>query len=273
MIALSYNTKPISTFEDLIKTYPQKEFDSPFRSTVPLLSRWRDTEQCIVSFCQALGIIPPINFQAKFEYQVVPPKGRGKASHTDLMLLWDATAMAIEAKYTEPPYLTVREWLGTGSSNKRLVLEGWLKLISRAAECLLRLDDVHDLSYQLIHRCASACSRVADTRFVIYLVCDDGSGNRHFDYYREQLKTLRPLLGKCTSLKFVLMRGQFRPKPFYIDLQKKWNAGGREFSEEVIEGLLADKLMEFGSLQTLWISRSQFKAAANRGEEIEPQCR
>lgn len=240
----------VSSFEKLVGLYPPKEFDSPFRSTVPLLSLWRDPGQCLVGFCQAIQISPPPHCVASFEYQVPPPKGLGKSSHTDLMLIWDSTVIAIEAKYTEPPYKTVRQWMRGGSPNKNLVLEGWLELISRAAKFELRPEDVLDLSYQLIHRSASACENEAVTRIVVYLIFDDGHGT--LNYYLDQLKSIKSLLGQTDGLKFALVRAPFRPKPAYIDLLKKWKQGSRKLRTAVVDGLLAGTLMEFENFQTIW---------------------
>ena len=254
MMALRYNRKSLGSFKNLVKSYPPEEFNSPFRSTVPHLCLWRDHEQFIVSFCQALDIIPPAHFQASFEYQVAPARGRGKASHTDIMLEWDDTVVTIEAKYTEPPYQTVRKWLGVGNSNKRLVLEGWRELISHAAVRSIRPDDVLNLSYQLIHRCASACHLDARTRYVVYVLFDDGSRKLNEDYYLDQFKSIDYLLGHSPGLKLALIRIPFRPKPAYLDLQKEWTGGGRSLRAAVIDGLLKDTLMEFDGFQPLWIS-------------------
>lgn len=243
----------VRSFEELVRSYPLKEFDSPFRSTVPLLSLWRDPGQCIVGLCQAIQISPPSHFLASFEHQVHPPKGLGKASHTDLMLVWDSTAIAIEAKYTEPPYEKVRQWLGAGSSNKNLVLEGWLELISRAIKNDLQPKDVLDLPYQLVHRCASACHTDAATRFVVYLVFDDRSGNLDTGYYLDQLKSIKSLMGQADGLKFALLRAPFRPKPPYVNLQNKWKSGSRVLRTPVVEGLVEDTLMEFEKFQASWI--------------------
>jgi hypothetical protein len=60
-----------------------------------------------------------------FEYQVPPNRGRGKASHSDLMIGWDRAAAAIEAKWTEPEYELVSEWLGAKPTrNRKEVLSG-----------------------------------------------------------------------------------------------------------------------------------------------------
>jgi len=94
---------------------------------------------------------------AHLEYQVKAPMGRGKASHTDLMLLNDSQAIAMEAKWTEPRYPEVCAW-DDKSTNRQQVLEGWLSLIRPFALPPLARDNVHHTVYQMLHRTASACS-------------------------------------------------------------------------------------------------------------------
>src|SRR5258708_4753147 len=71
------------------------------------------------------------------------------------MLLTCEHAVAVEAKWTEPRYETVSEWLS--SQNRREVLDGWLSLIQPFALEPLTSDDVASAVYQTVHRAASAC--------------------------------------------------------------------------------------------------------------------
>lgn len=69
--------------------------------------------------------------EVQLEFTVDPVKGKGKPSHTDLMLIGNDIAVAVEAKWTEPPSGTVEEWISEGvNSNNRLgVMRGWLSLL------------------------------------------------------------------------------------------------------------------------------------------------
>ncbi len=243
-MVLKYGNTPISGFRDLISSYPLKEFDSPFRSTVPHLSFWRKPKERIISFCQLIGIAPPSHFKASFEFQVAPVLGRGKPSHTDLMLEWESQAVTIEAKYTEPAYPKVIQWLEAGNSVNRLhVLEGWLDLINNATDKKLISSDVLNIPYQVIHRVASACSREADKRIVVYLVFD-GTPQMQ-DYYSVQLNLLKSLLPQTCTLAFALVNIQIRPKPAYRVLKELWESGQRGLHCLVINGLIGDTLMKF----------------------------
>jgi hypothetical protein len=93
----------------LIESYPRKEFESPFRSTIPLLSLIRDGRPILQKMLVDCGL--PADSSLHFEFKVAPPRGRGKASHTDLMVSAGSDCMAVEAKWTEPLYPAVSKWM------------------------------------------------------------------------------------------------------------------------------------------------------------------
>ena len=84
----------------LIARYPAGEFESPYRSTIPLLSLMRDGQAVVQDVLVACGFAP--NPDLHFEFTVPPKKGKGKPSHTDLMVCAGPVCMAVEAKWTEP---------------------------------------------------------------------------------------------------------------------------------------------------------------------------
>ena len=111
----TFKSRRITGIEALLDTYGAKEFDSPTRSTIPLLEYWRNPAPRLQELSEALGFSLPSRVQLNFEYTVSPPRGRGKASHTDLMIVSPEIAIAIEAKWTESRYEKVRDWLGNKS--------------------------------------------------------------------------------------------------------------------------------------------------------------
>jgi hypothetical protein len=100
------------------------------------------------------------SLEVHLELTVGPVQGEGKPSHTDVMLIGNGIAVAVEAKWTEPPYSTVCEWIGKGRNqkNRRAVMSGWLSLLQPHAARELRLDTFLDATYQMVHRAASACA-------------------------------------------------------------------------------------------------------------------
>jgi hypothetical protein len=154
---LYFNDLPVSGFDELVGFYRRTEFESPWRSTVPLLALIRDGWPTLQRLLVACGMQE--NTRLHVEWQVKPTKGKGKASHTDVMAKGNGATLAIEFKWTEPRYKTVAEWLGKdgGSVNKRAVLEGWLDLLRPHAKKDLRAEAFSGVVYQMLHRAASAC--------------------------------------------------------------------------------------------------------------------
>lgn len=150
-------------FDGLVRAMPSGTFESPRRSTIPLLDFWRTPEPRLSELSAVIGA-PILNNPAlSFEYQVKVKKGRGKPSCTDLMIFDSETAIAIEAKFTEPEYESVAFWVDRASDgNREDVLGGWLEYIADVG-VTLRREDVNDLPYQVVHRFAftvlSSCSK------------------------------------------------------------------------------------------------------------------
>lgn len=136
-----------------------KDLHTLTRSTVPLLAWWRDN-----AMTKLLPGIDLSNAVARFEY-AVPARcascgGRGKASMTDVMVVLDDQAIAIEGKYTEPRYSTVDRWLKMGKDreNRNRVLQHWCHLIEHVTAAQIDQSALGGLVYQVVHRTASACA-------------------------------------------------------------------------------------------------------------------
>ena len=128
MITVWRSQQRAADFGALVALYSDDELASPLRSTVPLLDFWREPSERLGQLARLVG--PPTltgNAELRFEYEVPVQRGQGRASCTDLMIVTDRAAMAIEAKYREPRYPTVPQWVEDGNSEKRReVLEaGW----------------------------------------------------------------------------------------------------------------------------------------------------
>jgi hypothetical protein len=76
----------------------------------------------------------------------------------------DTYCLAVEAKWTEPPYETVQDWLKkdkskSDPSNREEVLSGWLGLLTPDVIA----SSFFNCEYQMIHRAASARAAAANT--------------------------------------------------------------------------------------------------------------
>jgi hypothetical protein len=152
---LYFDRKLVPNFPALLHLYDRDEFDSPHRSTVPLMALVKDknTLHKILADCQASM---PVDFH--FEFKVDHrSEGRGKPSHTDLMVVSDTACIAIESKWTEPTYENIASWLSKGTDNREKVLKGWLALLSPQSMPPSSAE-IADCEYQMVHRAASACA-------------------------------------------------------------------------------------------------------------------
>lgn len=143
-------------------------------SSLPLVQFWKPNPKGCLSeyaetFLKECG--QSLNLGSSklcFEYPVPVKRdsGKGKASMTDLMILADSYAMAIEAKWTEckGKYELIREWEKSGDAeNHKKVLNGWIAYINEYLEKhgsnwkMKIAEMIKEVPYQLLHRVASAC--------------------------------------------------------------------------------------------------------------------
>lgn len=242
MPTLAYHTHTVLDFDKLVA----KPFDlkSPFRSTVPFLAYWSTPSVRLSEITEAIGTSTPQDATLAFEYTVSPTRGRGKSSHTDLMIRASSVAVACEAKYTEPDYDLVATWLGDSpSKNRESVLGSWLDMINSAIGCDLRIQQVGGITYQLIHRTASVCSVQASERAVIYHCFDLSDGH----CYENQLRQLSGLIAAPKKLKFSLFATTILKSQAYVQMQKEWQAkASSDFSVPVRKLLIDRTLATFG---------------------------
>ena len=240
-IEWEYKGVALTGRDDLLDCFPKTEFDSPTRSTIALLEHWRSAEQRVRELARALGLPVPRRVQLDFEHEVRPPKGKGMPSCTDLMVISPEFALAIEAKWTEPRYPVVEDWLD-GTEDRKEVLQGWCDLLELRAESRVAIEDLHGLPYQLVHRSASAChQRAAASCWVVYLVFEATAQAR--SKYLEDLVLLRDMLGSRSSLGMALAECSLEQSRTLIELRRQWEAGERHLHAAVLRGLKSDGLM------------------------------
>lgn len=204
-MSVFFDIAPIAAIDHALPLYKTSEFESPTRSTVPLLSWLKHEPQTVNSVLSALGM--PQGCDLHLEYKVKPQKGRGLPSHTDLMALSDMNALAIEAKWTEPRYETVSQWLVNRGTNAQDVLTGWLNALQPHARHPLNTAAFSDVVYQMLHRAASACLSGSNPKMA-YLVFEPSPDARTASsrQIEADLKYLRGLLGNPKSFPFFLIR-------------------------------------------------------------------
>ena len=242
-VTMSHSGRTVDSFEALLSRYSKAEFASPRRSTVPLLAYWHDAERQVHAFSASAGIPLSGSVGLDFEHKVPVQRGSGKPSCTDLMILAERTAVALEAKFTESRYDDVRAWLGLPAKQNRVdVLNGWLDLIGKSVGRRLDIDHVLDLPYQLVHRAASACRPDAESHWLVYQVFDATPEKRCM--YLDDLKRLASIIGEANGLRYCMVECALKRSDHYRELEALWDSGHRDLRDRVTAGLKAGSLLE-----------------------------
>lgn len=208
----------VSSFAHLLECYDRKEFLSPTRSTVPLLSLVKSAALAWQSTLATIGMSGEV--AAHFEFCVAPPLGSGLPSHTDIMLVTDTDALAIEAKWTEPRYDTVGQWLqkGRNSQNRREVLQGWLNLLQPFAKRQLEIADMSGAVYQMVHRAASACAVERNPKLAYLQFTPLPNGKSSCGQVAADLAHLYGLMGLPENFRFHLIEMELHPTSDYTPI-------------------------------------------------------
>jgi len=213
---LYYDKTATATMDEALSRYAADEFESPCRSTVPLLSWLKHEQPKVSSLLRAMDM--PTGYNLHLEYRVKPPKCSGRASHTDLMVISGESSLAVEAKWTEPRYETVGKWLTKGSKphNRREVLKGWLSLLQEHAQHTLQPEDFSDAVYQMVHRAASACKagKIPRLAYLVFKPSPDPKPAA-IPKLRDDLTHLWSLLGNPNGFPFYLVEVQLSPTPAF----------------------------------------------------------
>ncbi len=207
--------------------YKESEFMSPTRSTVPMLSLLRHDYDLFSTILRRLGMSDQSDIH--LEYTVKSPQGKGTPSHTDVFVRDGNNTLAIEAKWTEPRYITVEEWLKPEESspttemtnNREQVMQGWLQLFEPfAGRKPLHREDFFPAVYQMVHRAASACASSSSPRLA-YFVFKPSLDTRSADVeiIRQDLNLLHQLLGSPATFPFYLIEIGLNPTAAFASLQ------------------------------------------------------
>lgn len=252
MASMHFGRPDAMEFEALVQAYSDHDLAKITRSTVPLLDYWRKPDVRLEALGAALGTPLVPDAQLRFEYPV-PSVGRAKASYTDLMVLADGVTVAVEAKWTEPRYDTVGEWLAKGDDPgfREEVRRHWLGLISphsRLGERVVEAD-VSGCVYQALHRIASACStqRSGGRVDVVYQVFRLRRV-RSRPHYEQDLRDLARAIRPSASLRLCVQRVTLSPRETYREAEEicKGLRRSDERAAAARSALLNGPLFDFG---------------------------
>ncbi len=228
-----YQDKEISSKKELLTCYSKDEFSSPFRSTIPLIELYFENKEVLKQ------IIPNYNDSETIFEKKTKIKESRRASFSDLRLKNKSTFYFIEAKRTEPKYETVKKFLQKDERHK-VVLNGWLEIINKRCNTNLSIDDVYDITYQMIHRFASACNVPKDKKAELLYFCFDINESKKNYYYSELLKIII-LTNAIVPIKLVL----FKIEAFSVfeELEERWSIKKQRKLSSAIKEAMNKKVM------------------------------
>ena len=135
-------------------------------SSLALVQFWKPSKGRAKQFGEACGLAPEELLadvsSLCFEYPVpvsITSGGKGKPSMTDLMIITEWHAIAVEAKWKEcrEPYEPIGVWKNKDNQkNRERVLNGWVGYIEDCGYPVNR-EKIDDVAYQFLHRIASSC--------------------------------------------------------------------------------------------------------------------
>jgi hypothetical protein len=249
MSTLFFDRTPTDDFPSLLSHYELDEFASPWRSTLPLIALARDATSMFSEILDRCQMATDSDFH--FEFQVKPPLGHGKSSHTDLMVRSEDRCLAIEAKWTEPMYDTVSVWMARDKpsrqrlSNREEVLAGWLKLLRVHANRELAVGDFSKCIYQMVHRAASACWEMKYPQLAYLRFVEATEGDiRKSDAYCQALQALHSLLGSPRGFPFYFVEVCLAQTAAFKSIGKL-PKGSRGTANRVLARIRDFKLFEF----------------------------
>ncbi len=219
---------------DLVRALPAKEFAKPSRSTVPLLAWWHDHLPVGVTDLGGATLEVEAEVASTMTTDAAGRPHKNTASYTDVMLRTASAAVAVEGKWTEKKYPTVKDWLAESPGpNREGVLNHWLGHL--APYC--GSGDHRKLgacTNQMLHRAASACAQGLTEAIVMYQVFGVQDRPRYLDDLRRFRAALDPV-----RLRLVLM-------VVPTATTESWRRLDKATPEEVRVALLRGGLFEFG---------------------------
>jgi hypothetical protein len=221
MIYFNNLNNPIVKIDDIYYKYSKNEFQSPYRSTIPLIVLFKSDQTLNL---EMINTKSNTDIKYTFEYQLHNNQVRSHPSCTDLMIEYTNGCIAIEAKRTEPPYDTVDKWLSKSPDHRKQVLDVWLDIINTNICPKIDIKKISDLPYQLIHRVAAGCSLNKQHTTIVYIGFDLNVAKTQ--YYLDCLTKLSEILKN--KLDFFFYCYKIDKFDEQISLEMKWALGQRE---------------------------------------------
>ena len=220
---------PRGCYTEVLGELARTKVNSCRTSSIPLAEFWQPVNLPKIQKLLAKAI-PDCDFKAALKYFEFPTdavlngKKVGRPSMTDIMILEPGVQIAIEGKMTEYVICkekTIHDWLeespqGADFMLRRRVLRSWIGYIHEAdctgvAHYGEFMRDCKDVSYQFLHRTASACNKAGvkkgDMPVLVYQLFFDANDRDHvakMEEFKADLRRWASLLKLC-NMKFITL--------------------------------------------------------------------
>ena len=220
---------PRGCYTEVLGELARTKVNSCRTSSIPLAEFWQPVNLPKIQKLLAKAI-PDCDFKAALKYFEFPTdavlngKKVGRPSMTDIMILEPGVQIAIEGKMTEYVLCkekTIQDWLeespqGADFMLRRRVLRSWIGYIHEAdctgvAHYGEFMRDCKDVSYQFLHRTASACNKAGvkkgDMPVLVYQLFFDANDRDHvakMEEFKADLRRWASLLKLC-KMKFIIL--------------------------------------------------------------------
>ena len=212
------------TMNQIIELGNNEHFSKLTCSIIPTIDYWKNRKNRI------LHELMIEDCDICFEYPV-KSINNATSSYTDVMLISENTAIAVESKWNESIEFLCKDHK---AKRKDEVQQHWINIISGYLKNEFTLKQFEDIEYQLLHRVASACYLGKQNCKVVYQIFY--TDTRKDDFINEILKLIQ-LLGD-PRIEFYIDSVQIKFKEKYYSLEGKIKTLDKKEKTETIKQAL-----------------------------------
>lgn len=241
---VAYGSGERTALSHVLACYSDRAFTSLTRSTLPLLSYWRDPAYRLRGLLPRFGSSFNDSSTFTFEATVHPGVPRASPSQSDAIYASETLRLAIEAKWSEIEKETVDKWRA-GVKQADAVLRAWASMLRPFILSPLEVEAALPLLYQALHRSASACYGKPPAAGVLYQHFRTGSTPKYHSLeaaLARFFEAIRPL----DNFKLVLQVVNMRTTDSYSRLARATQERTeREVADITRAAMLTEELFAF----------------------------
>jgi hypothetical protein len=220
------------TMNQIIELGNTEHFSKLTCSIIPTIDYWKNKKNRIIT-----ELIKE-DCDVCFEYPVKSITN-ATSSYTDVMLISETTAVAVESKWNESIEFLCKDHK---AKRKDKVQQHWINIISGYLNKEFTLKQFENIEYQLLHRVASACYLGKPNCKIVYQIFYTDS--RKDDFINEIVKLIQ--LIDDSRIEFYIDSIQIKFMQKYLNLEEKIKIlNKKEKTGTIKQALKENKLFHF----------------------------